>query len=66
MSNVIYEGANDDQITWGSCADPRGILEVGKSYEVERTEIHSWHTKLFLVGIDSGRGFNSVCFSDPS
>lgn len=53
---------DDIQVKWGTCADPRGLLTVGEEYEVERIEIHSWHTKIFLKGIDSGRGFNDVSF----
>jgi hypothetical protein len=60
---VVYTGADDDQVRWGSCADPRGLLVEGETYEVEREDVHSWHTKLFLKGVDSGRGFNSVCFA---
>ena len=62
MSKVTYTGANDSQVIWGGCDDPRGILVEGQSYEVEKRDVHSWHTKLKLVGIE-GR-FNSVCFDE--
>lgn len=39
-----------------------GVLTLGETYEVERIDVHTWHTKVFLVGVDSGRGFNSVSF----
>lgn len=59
---VQYLGATDQQVQWGGCSDPRGVLTDGMLYEVERSEVHSWHTKLFLNGYP-GMGFNSVCFS---
>jgi len=59
---VIYTGCDDDQVRWGGNSDPRGILVEGNTYEVEDYEIHSWHTKLKLVGVDGK--FNSVCFID--
>ena len=61
---VKFIGASDSQVRWGSCADPRVVLAEGATYEVEREEVHSWHTKLFLVGFP-GLGFNDVCFERP-
>lgn len=62
-THVRYvEDPKDIQVNWGGCADPRGILTVGEVYPIERVTIHSWHTKIFLVGIDCGAGFNSVSF----
>jgi hypothetical protein len=54
----------DEQVKWGYNSDPRGVLTVGEVYEVERVEVHSWHTKIFLVGVDCGRGFNKVSFEE--
>lgn len=59
---VRYVGCNDVQVGWGGCADPRKVLEVGRLYEVERWETHSFHTKVFLEGVDCGRGFPSAAF----
>lgn len=61
---VRYIGADDAQVKWGMCDDPRPLLTEGNVYEVEEWEEHSWHTKVFLVGVDSDRGFNSVCFKE--
>jgi hypothetical protein len=62
-THVTYVNDPDDgQVNWGSNADPRGLLTPGETYEIERVDIHSWHTKIFLVGIDCGQGFNSVNF----
>lgn len=60
---VIFKEASDEQVKWGNNDDPRKVLEIGKEYEVEKAEVHSWHTKVYLVGI-KGR-FNSVHF-EPS
>ena len=57
---VKYLGCDQDQIKFGNCDDPRGLLEVGRVYEVEGREIHSWHTKLKIEGVKGW--FNSVCF----
>lgn len=59
---VIYEGATDAQVSWGNNDDPRGVLIEGQEYEVAERDVHSYHTKIRLVGIE-GR-FNSVCFRD--
>ena len=59
---VKYIGTDDDQVRWGSNNDPRGLLEIGNIYEVEKEEVHTWHTKLYLKGIN-GR-FNSVSFKE--
>jgi len=60
---VRFIGASDEQVRWGSNDDPRGILKVGAVYEVARRDVHSWHTKLELVGFP-GKRFNSVCFKE--
>ena len=57
---VIFISATDDQVKWGSNDDPRKILEEDKIYEIESIEVHHWHTKIKLAGVQ-GR-FNSVHF----
>ena len=57
---VRYVGASDAQVNWGGCDDPREILVEGDLFLLEDVEVHSWHTKVKLKGIE-GR-FNSVCF----
>ena len=59
---VKYTGASQDQINWGGNDDPRPLLVVGNVYEVEKLDVHSWHTKVKLKGID-GR-FNYVSFEE--
>ena len=63
--DVIYIGASDEQVQWGGNDDPRGILIEGKHYEIERKEMHSWHTKIILREFP-GKKFNSECFETVS
>ena len=63
MKKVRYTGCSDAQATCGKSHDSRGVLVVGANYEVEREEVHRWHTLLHLKGF-SGTPFNSVCFED--
>ena len=60
--SVTYTGehVHDDSIRWGGNTDPRNLLTVGATYEVARVDEHSWHTRVYLVGIDGY--FNSVWF----
>lgn len=59
-NKVIYIGADDNQVKWGGNSDPRGVLQDGSEYEVANVEVHSWHTKISLIGV-AGK-FNSVSF----
>ena len=57
---VIFMGCTDEQRAWGSNDDPRKILTVGLEYIIDYVEVHSWHTKICLEGIEGV--FNSVSF----
>jgi hypothetical protein len=57
---VRYTGSIEEQVRWGNNDNPVGILIEGDTYFVERVEVHTWHTKLYLRGV-YGK-FNSVCF----
>lgn len=57
---VKFTGCSKEQQKWGNNTDPTDKLVVGSEYTISDIEIHSWHTKITLEGID-GR-FNSVCF----
>jgi hypothetical protein len=57
---VRYTGSIEEQVRWGNNDNPVGVLIEGDVYYVERVEIHTWHTKLYLRGV-YGK-FNSVCF----
>jgi len=61
LEEVVYTGATQDQINWGSNDDPRPLLRVGSRYIVQNKEVHAWHTKIELVEFP-GLKFNSVCF----
>ena len=60
---VVYTGCDEDMINFGGNDDPRHVLVEGEKYVVERTEVHSWHTKVYLEDFKNLR-FNSVCFED--
>ena len=61
LRTVVFDGASDAQVNWGSNDDPRPLLRIGDEYEVEQKDIHSWHTKIKLKGIDGW--FNDASFS---
>lgn len=56
---VKFTGCSKEQERWGG-NDSTAKLTEGAEYVVSDVEVHSWHTKIRLEGID-GR-FNSVCF----
>ena len=58
---IKYIGATEDQILWGNNDDPREILEINKTYTVDKVEVHSWHTKVYLKEFP-GLKFNDVSF----
>ena len=57
---VKFIEATIEQIRWGSNDDPNLVCEVGATYEVEKVEVHSWHTKIWLKGIPGK--FNNASF----
>ncbi len=61
---VVYTGASDTQVNWGGNDDPRPILEEDQEYLIDYVEVHSWHTKVKLIGIQGL--FNSVSFTPRS
>jgi len=62
-AKVIFIEATDEQINWGSNDDPRTLLSLEKVYEIASVEVHSWHTKIRLVGLEQYK-FNSVHFAE--
>lgn len=57
---VRFTDATDDQVNWGNNDDPRLLLDTETIYIVEKVEVHRFHTKLYLVGINGK--FNDVSF----
>lgn len=57
---ATYKGASEEQVQWGNGDDPRETLEIGYIYDIQYRDVHSWHTRIKLVGIQGE--FNSVCF----
>ena len=45
---------------WGGCRDPEGVLGPNKEYQATKIEVHTWHTRVFLDGIDGY--FSSTAF----
>ena len=58
---VIFLGHNEWQVRWGDCDETVGVLEPGATYQIREIEVHSWHTKIRLVGFN-GKGFNDCMF----
>ena len=58
---VKFLGCSDAQVKWGSNDSPKRLLVKGETYIVKDIEIHSFHTKVMLVGF-KGKQFNSCCF----
>ncbi len=58
-----YIGASDHQVRWGANDDPRGILEIGREYEILERDVHNWHTKLILSDFPKLK-FNSASFEE--
>lgn len=69
MTDRIVSGArvrcisvDEVQSRWGNCDNAHEHLTVGNEYTVEKVDVHSWHTKVFLKEIP-GKAFNSVQFT---
>ena len=58
---VVFIGSTEGQVRWGSNDDPSDLLTIGKIYEVQKVEPHSWHTKYYLKEFPNKK-FNSVSF----
>jgi hypothetical protein len=58
---VIYVGSSEEQVIFGTNDDPRKVLIEGDIYQVEKVEVHSYHTKISLRGVQGK--FNSVSFN---
>ncbi len=56
---VIFKGCTIEQERWANSSNT-DLLLVGKEYAISDIEVHSWHTKIQLNGIQGA--FNSVCF----
>lgn len=62
--SVTFIGCSTSQIQWGNNDDPNPVLEEGKKYIIEDVKVHSYHTKIKLIGYSGW--FNSVCFYNNS
>ena len=57
---VKYIGCCKEQLLWGNNDNPDNVLKRGEEYIVEKTEVHTAHTKISIKGYDGK--FNSICF----
>ena len=62
MLKVRFEGAIIEQVRWGHNDDPREFLSKGSVYEVNKKDVHSFHTKIELVGFP-GKWVNDASFT---
>jgi len=60
-TKVKFTNASDNQVRWGSNDDPRQYLEMNEIYTIDRTEVHTQHTKVYLQEYPDKK-FNSVHF----
>ena len=60
---VTFYGCSQTQHNWGNHTGDLDDLIKDNQYVIERVELHSWHTKVFLENIKGS--FNSICFKDP-
>jgi hypothetical protein len=63
MKYLGDETASQTVVNWGGNDDPKGLLVEGQYYEVEKVDVHSWHTKVILKDFPNKR-FNSVSFEE--
>ena len=59
---VVFLGSDEEINKWGNCDNPNNLLVIGDTYTVDYTEVHSWHTKVFLKEVTGN--FNSNLFDD--
>jgi len=59
---IIFTGASKGQREYGVYTGNFDNLIIGNIYTIKRKEMHSWHTKIFLL--EEKGSFNSVCFDD--
>ena len=59
---VVFLGSDEEVNKWGNCDNSNDLLVIGEKYTIDHTEVHSWHTKVFLKEVVGG--FNSILFDD--
>ena len=64
---VKFESSSKFQVTWGQNDDPDLLLKKNEIYEIEKVQIRSYHTKVYLKGIEgkfNGSSFGLVKSSE--
>ena len=59
---VIFNGWTKEQVRWGSNDTPY-MLIIGRTYTITDVEVHKYHTKVCIKGVDGNLKFNSVHFT---
>ena len=54
---------NNEDNEWGGADHASSYLNVGQIYHVSHIEMHSWHTRVYLVEFPN-HWFNSVAFGE--
>jgi hypothetical protein len=57
---VTFTGCTKEQLSWGYYTGKPDELIIGERYQIEKIEVHSWYTKVWLKNVEGS--FNSVCF----
>ena len=64
IKKVKFIGSTTAQVNWGGNDDPYTCgMKEGDIFSLDHEEIHSYHTKYFLVEYPNKK-FNSVSFED--
>lgn len=58
---VRFTGWTKEQVAWGNNATPH-MLTLNHNYVIESVDVHRYHTKVTLRGVDKTMKFNSVHF----
>ena len=61
--NMKLKFIEKEPTTWGISSSRAKLLKLGETYDVERIEVHSCHTKVFLKEFPCVE-FNSVWFEE--
>lgn len=60
-TKVKFKRHSNESRQWSGGDETEGVLEVGGEYTVDHTEVHSFHTKVYLVE-HPGKKFSSGHF----
>ena len=64
IKSVKFLGCSNAQATYAGGADPRKLLEKGKTYDVVNIIVYDWHTHYYIEVNGEPIPFNSSCFGE--